>query len=134
MFYLEIDEILAIHDKVIEVSGGRPGVLDFTLLHSASERPKATFGGKDLYVGVFNKATALILSLIQNHPFSDGNKRTGFVTMSRFLYINGYNLTFKQSEAINFVQNVQGKKYTFQKTSDWLKKHSKKLIRNFDSC
>ena len=132
MFYLEIDEILAIHDKVIEVSGGRPGILDFTLLHSATERPKATFGGKDLYVGVYNKATALILSLIQNHPFSDGNKRTGFVGTARFLYINGYDLSFTQAEAINFVQNVQGKKYKFQKISAWLKKHSKKI--SFDSC
>lgn len=127
MFYLEIDEVLAIHDKLVEVSGGRPGVLDFTLLHSACERPKATFGGKDLYVGVFNKATVLITSLIQNHPFGDGNKRTGFVSTARFLYINGYSLVFKEAEAIRFVQNVQGKKYKFQKISAWLKEHSKKI-------
>lgn len=127
MFYLEIDEVLAIHDKLVEVSGGRPGVLDFTLLHSACERPKATFGGKDLYAGVFNKATALITSLIQNHPFSDGNKRTGFVSTVRFLYINGYSLVFKEAEAIRFVHNVQGKKYNFQQVSAWLKEHSKKI-------
>lgn len=127
MFYLEIDEVLAIHEKVIEVSGGRSGVLDFTLLHSACERPKATFGGKDLYKDVFRKASALISSLIQNHPFSDGNKRTGFVTTARFLYINGYDLNFKEAEAIEFVQRVQGKKLGFEKIAVWLKKRSNRI-------
>lgn len=53
MRYLEIDEVMAIHDRVREIGGGREGILDFTLLHSATERPKASFGGNDLYPSIF---------------------------------------------------------------------------------
>src|SRR3989344_2783121 len=91
--YLEIEEVYNIHSKMIDIGGGREGIMDFNLLHSAIERPKASFGGKFLYQDIWHQAAALIQSLIKNHPFEDGNKRTGFFSTLRFLNINGYDIT-----------------------------------------
>lgn len=129
MRYLEIDEVLAIHDKVLQVGGGRGGIIDFTLLHSATARPKASFAGSDLYPSVFEKAAALAHSLIQNHPFADANKRTGFVSAVRFLYINGYRLNFTEKEVLGFVIKIQKKKLKLATISAWLKSHSRKTPR-----
>lgn len=126
MNYLEIDEVMAIHEKVLAVSGGREGVLDFTLLHSAVERSRATFGGEDLYPTLFEKGAALIHSLIQNHPFGDGNKRTAFVSTARFFHINAYQLVFTQRSAIIFVKRIQDKKTDVAKIATWLKAHTHK--------
>lgn len=76
MRYISIEEVLVIHDMMLEVAGGREGVRDFALLHSALERPRAGFGGEEMYETVWLKVGALIQSLVKNHPFSDGNKRT----------------------------------------------------------
>lgn len=129
MRFLEIDEVMAIHDRVREIGGGREGILDFTLLHSATERPKASFGGNDLYPDIFEKAAALIHSLIQNHPFSDANKRTGFVSAVRFLYINGYRLNFTEKEVLGFVIKIQKKKIKLATIALWFKSHSRKISR-----
>jgi len=73
--YLEIDEVYNIHEKMLKVGGGRFGIRDFTLIHSAVERPKASFAGRMLYHDIWFQAAALIQSLIKNHPFEDGNGR-----------------------------------------------------------
>ena len=125
--YIQIDEVLAIRERILSESGGRRGVLDFTLLHSAVERPKATFGGVDLYPTLFEKAAALIHSLIQNHPFNDGNKRTALAATVRFLYINGYILDHPVDEIVQFTLKIQNKKYTFQQIANWLEKHCRKM-------
>lgn len=131
MNYLGLEEVLAIHEKVLAVSGGREGVHDFTLLHSAVERPRASFGGEDLYPTVFNKAAALIHSLIHNHPFNDGNKRTAFVATTRFLFINRFNLNFKEEEAYRFVMEIEKKDFDLTDIASWFKSHSRRLGRNF---
>lgn len=125
--YLALEEVLAIRDTVMKETGGRKGILDFALFHSAIERPKATFGGEDLYPTIFDKAGALIHSLIQNHPFNDGNKRTALAVTVRFLYKNGYILIHPEEETIQFTLDVQKHKYKFAEISSWLKKHSRKI-------
>src|SRR3990170_6584006 len=90
--YVEIDEVYRIHEAVITRAGTKASVRDFSLLHSSVERPKATFDGKDLYPTLFLKAASLLQSLCLNHPFTDGNKRTAWLSVKRFLYINGYQL------------------------------------------
>ncbi len=128
IFYLTIDEVLAIRDAVMEETVGRKGILDFTLLHSAIERPKATFAGEDLYPTIFDKAGALIHSFIQNHPFNDGNKRTALAVTVRFLYKNGYILIHPEDETVKFTLDVQKHNYKLADISSWLKKHCKKKI------
>lgn len=81
---------------MIDKTGGSHGVRDLGLLESAVMRPKATFGGEELYSDVFSKAAALMHSLIRNHPFVDGNKRTGIAAAGLFLAQNGVQLTGKK--------------------------------------
>lgn len=125
--YLTLDEILAIHYSQIEGFGGMHGVRDLDLLISAVARPQTTFGGLDLYKDIFLKGAAFIQSLILNHPFTDGNKRTAIVSVARFLYINGYILNLKEDEVINLALNVNSKKINLSKISLFLKKNCEKL-------
>ena len=87
--FLTLPEILAIHHDQIEKYGGSHGIRDLSLLESAAFRPQSSFLEKDLYKNIFTKTAALIHSLVLNHPFIDGNKRTGTVAGARFLYLNG---------------------------------------------
>jgi death-on-curing protein len=87
--YLTIPQILFLHARLIEETGGSQGLRDLGLLEAASARPQATFGGEELHPDLFEKAAALMDSLINNHPFIDGNKRTGIATAGIFLLQNG---------------------------------------------
>jgi death on curing protein len=80
-----INDILELHDKSLKFYGGASGVRDMGLLESAIARPFQTFGGADLYPDIFEKAAAPGESLIINHPFVDGNKRTGMLAMATLL-------------------------------------------------
>ncbi len=88
--FISTDEILEIHNKVIESFGGRGGLRDPSLLSSAAAMPKATFGGQRVHATAHAMAAAYMFHTIQNHPFIDGNKRTGAVTAVAFLELNGY--------------------------------------------
>ena len=125
--YLDIAEAYLIHEKMIEIGGGREGIRDFTLLHSAIERPKASFGGKLLYANIWLQAASLIHSLIKNHPFNDGNKRTGFFTTLRFLSLNNYDIKASKKEIIIFCIEIDTKNLSLKQISDWFKKNSKKI-------
>lgn len=125
--YLFIDEVMVIHNRMIELFGGREDVHDFTMLHSATERCKATFGGRDLYQTIFDKTSALVQSLILNHPFDDGNKRTAFASCSLFLYYNQYKLGHSKIEAIQFTLDIDSHKLNFEQISLWLQKHAKRI-------
>lgn len=127
--YVEIDEVYEIHEAIIKRAGTKASVRDFALLHSAVERPKATFQGQDLYPTVFSKGAALLQSLCLNHPFTDGNKRTAWLSTKRFLYINGYRLKAKRIKAADFMVWVDNSKPELAKISSWLKKHSRKLTK-----
>ena len=87
--YLSLLEILDLHRRLIETSGGTQGLRDLGLLQSAVAQPRMTFGGQELYPGLAEKAASLGLSLIINHPFVDGNKRTAHASMEIFLVLNG---------------------------------------------
>lgn len=90
-------------------------------------RPQTTFGGHDLYPSIFNKAAAMMHSLIMNHAFVDGNKRTGTVSALVFLELNGYKLEIGQKGLVEAALNVRHKKWDIDKLSSWLKKHSRKI-------
>lgn len=125
--FLEIEEVILIHNTLIKRFGGRIPMHDFILLHSAVERPKATFAGKDLYPSIFDKAAALIQSLILNHSFDDGNKRTAITSCASFLFMNGWKLKLPVEESIRFTLEIDSHKFSFEKIVSWLKKHSKKI-------
>lgn len=124
--YISIEEVMAIHMEMIKLFGGRPDVHDFTMLHSAVERCKATFGGEDLYPRICEKAAALISSLILNHPFDDGNKRTAITSCARFMFLNGYVLNLPKDESIQFTLDIDAHQIDFEQIATWLKNHTKK--------
>lgn len=124
--YVDIGRVWLIHELIIKRAGTKASVRDFTLLHSAVERPKATYAGRDLYKTIFDKAGALLQSLCLNHPFTDGNKRTAWAVTHKFLWDNGYHLKAKRIEAADFMVYVDNQKPGLPEISSWLKKHSKK--------
>ena len=81
MRYISLGQVLELHRRIIEQSGGTPGILNLGALESAVQQPRMTFGGEDLYTTLAEKAAALAFSIIRNHPFIDGNKRTGHAAM-----------------------------------------------------
>ncbi|MCG2786444.1 MAG: type II toxin-antitoxin system death-on-curing family toxin [Anaerolineae bacterium] len=102
MKYLTPEQVLFIHARLVTETGGAHGVRDLGLLLSALARPQTTFDGQDLYPDLFHKAGALMESLLQNHPFVDGNKRTAITATGMFLRLNGYILTTSNPELEQF--------------------------------
>lgn len=125
--YLSLDEVIAIHDDLIQRYGGSFGIRDLGLLNSALARPQATFGGEDLYPDVVSKAAALFHSLIFNHAFVDGNKRTTITATARFLYINSFELDVKNEEFVSFPLQVEKEHLSIEEIAGWLEKHVKKV-------
>jgi death-on-curing protein len=96
--YLSLDEVLAIHERLIEHFGGPPGVRDLGLLESALFRPHTGY-----YKDIAEMAAALFESLIMNHPFVDGNKRMAFFATDVFLRLNGWKLEVETDAAHIFI-------------------------------
>ena len=92
--FLTLDEVLAIHERVINEFGGPPGIRDHGLLESALHRPRSGY-----YDDLTAMAAALFESLLMNHPFVDGNKRVAFFATDVFLRINGYCIDVKPDAA-----------------------------------
>ncbi|MFZ5828581.1 MAG: type II toxin-antitoxin system death-on-curing family toxin [Planctomycetota bacterium] len=90
--FLDLDRVLRTHRSLIEHYGGAEGIRDVGLLHSAIAMPQASFGGEFLHKDLFEMAAAYLYHIVQNHPFLDGNKRTGAATAIVFLTINGIEL------------------------------------------
>lgn len=124
--YVDINEVYGIHRRTIDRAGTKASVRDFALLHSAVERSKATFAGRFLYPTLFTKAAALLQSICLNHPFTDGNKRTSWLSAKRFLYLNGYHLVANRKLGADFMVKVDNEKPDILKIAKWLKAHSKK--------
>ena len=87
--YLALAEVVDLHRRLLEATGGAAGIRDLGALESALAQPKMTLAGSDLYPTLAEKAAALCFSLVGNHPFVDGNKRVGHATMETFLVLNG---------------------------------------------
>lgn len=85
MRYLSLTEVIEIHRRVVDQSGGASGLRDTGRLDSAVAQPRISFGGRDLYPSLIEKAGSLCFSLVQNHPFVDRNKRLGHAAMERTL-------------------------------------------------
>lgn len=100
--YLALTQVLELHLRIQQRTGGAIGVRDLAGLQSALAQPTITFGGEDLYPSILDKASALAFSLVRNHPFVDGNKRIGHAAMEAFLLLNGFEIeaSIEDQEAI----------------------------------
>lgn len=126
MKYLTTEDVLLLHHLSIEKSGGSHGLRDAGLLDAAVHRPQATFGGEDLYPTIFDKAGALCHSLIKNHAFVDGNKRTSLLSSMTFLELNGYVFTCSQDELVEFGLKIDNENVAPEAIAPWLKTHCTK--------
>ncbi|MGA2141701.1 MAG: type II toxin-antitoxin system death-on-curing family toxin [Brevinematales bacterium] len=121
---IRIEEVIIIHEKLIDTFGGIKGIRDLGLLDSAINRPFMTFEQKDLYKTIFEKASALIHGLIQNHPFIDGNKRIGYFIFRAFLLHEGFDINADEDEKYNFVISIANDSCSYSDILKWLKKHA----------
>lgn len=96
--FLTLGEVIEIHRDQLERYGGDPGIRDLGLLQSALAMPAAGFGGRYLHTDLFEMAAAYLFHITQNHPFIDGNKRTGAVAALVFLSLNGVEIEADETE------------------------------------
>lgn len=100
MIRLTEQQVLSVHEMMIKVTGGSSGVRDINLLQSALNAPFQAFEDKEIYPSLLSKAAAMCRSIISNHPFVDGNKRTGIHIMLIFLKVTGVQPDYTQDELI----------------------------------
>lgn len=122
-----LESILKVHSFSISKYGGSEGVRDMGLLESSIARPFQTFDNVELYSDVFEKAAALAESLIVNHPFIDGNKRTGFLAMVALIENDGYALKASEEDAYNFTIKISTGEARFDDIVAWLKANTSGL-------
>ena len=127
MRYLTLGEVVEVHRRLLQASGGAPGIRDPGALDSAVAQPKATLGGVDLYPTVAEKAAALCFSLVQNHPFVDGNKRVGHAAMETFLVLNGAELDAPVDDQERLMLDLAAGRIDRMHLADWLRHHLRPL-------
>ena len=121
---ITIKNILRLHELSIITYGGSQRIRDQGLMESAIARPYQTFGGEDLYPTVFEKAAALTESIIINHPFIDGNKRTGLLAMLVILEIGNLKITASNDAIYNFTIQISTGEIKFEEIVIWLKNNT----------
>jgi death-on-curing protein len=106
VIFLGLDEIIEIHADQIKRYGGHPGIRDIELLKSAIAMPSTCFGGNYLHTDIYEMAAAYLFHIVRNHPFIDGNKRTGTVCSVVFLMMNGLELQADENSLETMVLSV----------------------------
>ena len=123
MHYLTLNQVLDLHERLLERFGGSAGVRDLGGLESALAQPQMTFAGDDLYPTIVEKASALAFSIIQNHPLVDGNKRVGHAAMEVFLILNGYETAASPDEQERVILQVASRHLRRDQFTEWLQEH-----------
>lgn len=127
MRYLTVEEVLLIHERVLARFGGAGGVRDYGLLQSAVERPRMCFGNQELYSDLFHRAAALGHSVVLNHPFIDGNKRTAWEAMHTMIEENDYALKASADQIVGLMLRIEDKTLGVEEIAAWLKAHARPM-------
>lgn len=127
MRYLTLSEVLDLHRRVIQQSGGAEGVRDLGSVESAITQPQMSFGGQELYPDIHTKAAALCFALVLDHPFSDGNKRIGHAAMEVFLVLNGFEVVADVDDAESVTLTLAAGNLTREELEDWISSHLRRL-------
>jgi death-on-curing protein len=120
MRHLSLGELIELHRRIIEQSGGADGIRDLGLAESALAQPQMSFGGDELYPTLADKASALCFSLVLNHPFVDGNKRVGHAAMETFLIMNGFELNADVDDAESVILHLAAGEIERREFNDWV--------------
>ena len=123
MRYLALAEVVELHRRVLQATGGAPGIRDLGVLESAIAPPKATFNGVDLCPTLVEKAAALCLALVQGHPFVDGNKRVGHAAMETFLVLNSAELDAPIGDQEHVMLDLASGRIDRIQLAEWLRQH-----------
>jgi len=117
-------QIIKMHSYLIKSTGGSYGIRDEGLLDSALNEPFQTFDGEDIYKTIQAKAARLCYSLINNHPFFDGNKRIGILTMLVFLDLNGIKIECTDDELVKLGFGLADGSIDYNDVLNWIIDHS----------
>ena len=123
---ISIKEVEIIHNILIDKFRGSKGIRDIGLLESALARPFATFDDNDLYPNPTEKASAILESIVINHPFIDGNKRTAYTLMRLILLENGLDIIASQESKYDLVISASTGKFRFDEIKNWIQSNLKK--------
>lgn len=128
MKLLTVEQVVRLHEMIIDASGGSHGVRDLGAVDSACAQPQMNFGVQELYPTLAEKAAALSFSLINNHPFVDGNKRIGYEAAAVFLELNGFTITGSVDEKEAAVLQVAAGEMARDEWTKWLQAHLKTYL------
>ncbi len=123
MIVLSKEQIIKLYEELVSETGGTGGIRDEGLLESAINAPLQSYDNIELFPSIQQKGARLGYGIIMNHPFVDGNKRTGAHAMLVFLAINGIELCFDDDELVNTVLNVAAGKTKFEELLKWVIEH-----------
>jgi death-on-curing protein len=123
MRYLGLSEVVELHRRLLEQTGGAAGIRDLGALESALAQPKMALAGLDLYPTLADKAAALCFSLVGNHPFVDGNKRVGHAATETFLVLNGAQIDAHLDEQERVMLDLAAGRIDRGQLADWLRQH-----------
>ncbi len=123
MIVLSKEQIIKLYEELVLETGGTGGIRDEGLLESAINAPLQSYDNIELFPSIQQKGACLGYGIIMNHPFVDGNKRTGAHAMLVFLAINGIELCFDDDELVNTVLNVAAGKTKFKELLKWVIEH-----------
>ena len=123
MILLTVEEIIALHDKLIDRTGGSRGLRNQNLLESAVYSAMTIFDGNEAYPTIEEKSARLMYSITNNHAFVDGNKRIGVFTMLMTLQLNDVKIKYTQEELISLGLSVAEGKTEYAKILDWIMEH-----------
>jgi len=124
MIRLSVESIIALHSELIAQSGGLDGIRDSNMLDASVNSPFQTFDGQDLYPTLWAKAAHFAFSLVKNHPFLDGNKRTGIMSMLVFLELNDFPVTYTDSELVSLGFGLADSSIDESELIEWIISHS----------
>ncbi len=127
MKYVDEEEILFIHDRLIEVYGGSHGTRHLQRIKSVVAAPKQVVFGQEQYESVYEKAAVYARNIIGDHPFVDGNKRVGITTAVVFLERNGHIIIAKQGQLEDFAVRIATDSLEIKEIADWFKQNSELL-------
>ena len=127
MIWISVDDVIAIHSRIIEKTGGIDGLRDKAILESAISAPLQSFDGVDLYPGDIEKIARLGFGLAANHAFIDGNKRIGAMMTQLLLLWNGYRLQLKQNELADMFIAVADGSADERSLLEWIQNHLQKM-------
>ncbi|CAM4426923.1 death-on-curing protein [Paenibacillus endophyticus] len=124
--FLTKEEVISAHYFMMKKmnDADQAGVKDHGLLESAVHRPQQSDFGEDAYPYLFDKAAALLESLVKNHCFHNGNKRTAYLVTKSFLMLNGKHLRMERKYAVEFIVDIAKGIHSMETTANILKEHS----------